>query len=130
LHCITSLAAATSAWAIVEGHPAFSPGRGHTRRRQFVGFSNYKACSSSKRYRIATVSDNSEFAQNGFLLTYGSDPASLYLRGVEFVDKILRGDLPVEQPARFTLVINQKAAKLLDIAVPPSMLARADEVIE
>jgi putative tryptophan/tyrosine transport system substrate-binding protein len=88
----------------------------------------------AQQYRIATVSDTSEFAQSGFLLTYGAEPASLWLRGAEFVDKILRGaqpgDLPVEQPARFNLVINQKTAKWLDIAVPPSMLARADEVIE
>jgi putative tryptophan/tyrosine transport system substrate-binding protein len=86
------------------------------------------------RDRLPAISAVREYAAAGFLLTYGPDLQDLFRRSAVFVDKIFKGampaDLPVEQPTKFELVINLKTAKTLGLIVPPSLLARADEVIE
>jgi putative tryptophan/tyrosine transport system substrate-binding protein len=86
------------------------------------------------RNRLPAASLQREYAEAGFLLTYGADIRDLFRRSGVFVDKIFMGakpaDLPVEQPTKFDLVINLKTAKALGIFVPPTLLTRADEVIE
>jgi putative tryptophan/tyrosine transport system substrate-binding protein len=84
--------------------------------------------------RLPTMHAFRESAEAGGLMSYGPNLASMFRRAAEYVDKILRGakpgDLPVEQPTKFDLVVNLTTAKALGIDVPTSLLARADEVIE
>jgi putative tryptophan/tyrosine transport system substrate-binding protein len=93
-----------------------------------------RAAELAAAYRIPAVSTFQPFAQQGGLMSYAPAMAYLYRRAAVYVDKILKGtkpgDLPVEQPTQFELIINMKTAKTLGLTVPPSLLARADEVIE
>jgi putative ABC transport system substrate-binding protein len=84
--------------------------------------------------RLPAIYEFRLYVEAGGLISYGVDSVDLWRRAATFVDKILKGakpsDLPVEQPTRFELVINQKAAKALGLTIPPSLLLRADQVIE
>jgi putative tryptophan/tyrosine transport system substrate-binding protein len=84
--------------------------------------------------RLPMISEVREFADAGGVATYGTNRADLWRRAASHVDKIMRGakpgDLPVEQPTKFEMVINLNHAKALGLEVPPRLLARADEVIE
>ena len=86
------------------------------------------------RHRLPAMFHLREYAEAGGLMAYGADAADMYRRAATYVDKILKGampaDLPVEQPVKFVLVINLKAAKTLGITMPPSLLLLADEVIQ
>jgi putative ABC transport system substrate-binding protein len=85
------------------------------------------------KHHLPAIHLSRQFA-NGGLIVYGPDIADLFRRAADYVDKILKGakpsDLPVEQPTKLQLVINMKTAKALGLTVPPSLLVRADEVIE
>jgi putative ABC transport system substrate-binding protein len=89
---------------------------------------------AAARNNVPAVYSQSYFAQDGGLLSYGVDPVDIYRRAASYVDRILRGekpgDLPVQFPTKFEMVVNRKTATALGLAIPPSILLRADEVIE
>lgn len=116
--------------AIVKARPqilvAFSEPLVLAHRRQIADFAT--------RNRLPAISEVREFAEAGGLMTYGASLADLFRRAAGYVDKILKGakpaSLPVEQPTRFEMVINLRTAKALGLTLPPSILLRADHVIE
>ena len=95
-------------------------------RKQIVDFTATR--------RMPAIFHTREFVEAGGLMSYGANVPDLYRRAATFVDKILKGanpaDLPVEQPAKFDMIINLKTAKTLGLTIPPGVLARADEVIQ
>src|SRR5262249_47195339 len=86
------------------------------------------------RKRLPSIFPRSENVEAGGLMFYGASLADMYRQAAVYVDKILKGakpgDLPVEEPTRMYLVINQKTAKALGVTIPPGLLRRADQVIE
>jgi putative ABC transport system substrate-binding protein len=90
--------------------------------------------SAAARNKVPAVYTQSNFAREGGLLSYGADQVDTFRRAATYVDRILRGakpgDLPVQFPTKFEMVVNLKTAKALGLAVPPSIMLRATEVIE
>jgi putative ABC transport system substrate-binding protein len=89
---------------------------------------------AAARNNVPAVYRDSAFVREGGLLSYGIDLVDIFRRAASYVDRILRGekpgDLPVQFPTRFEMVVNRRTAKALGLAVPPSILLRATEVIE
>jgi putative ABC transport system substrate-binding protein len=85
-------------------------------------------------HRLPAIYESSDFVDAGGLMSYGPNISDLFRRAATYVDKILRGatpaDLPIEQPAKFEMVLNMRAAKALGISFPPSILLRADRLVE
>jgi putative ABC transport system substrate-binding protein len=100
----------------------------------FMGVHRASIISAAARNSVPAVYPLSELARDGGLLSYGIDPVDPFRRGATYVDRILRGakptELPVQLPTKFEMVVNRKTATALGLAVPPSILLRADEVIE
>jgi putative ABC transport system substrate-binding protein len=90
--------------------------------------------SAAARNNVPSVYFQSDFARDGGLLSYGADQVDPVRRAATYVDRILRGakpgDLPVQFPTKFEMILNLKTAKALGLAIPPSILLRADQVIE
>src|SRR5262249_4867715 len=90
--------------------------------------------SAAAQNKVSVVYPQSYYARDGGLLSYGPDRVDMWRRAATYVDRILRGekpgDLPVQLPTKFEMVVNRKTATALSLAIPPSILLRADEVIE
>ena len=99
-----------------------------------TSFNRQQTADFAVKQRLPSMYAASYWVEAGGLLCYGASFAELYRRAATYVDKILKGatpgDLPVEQPTKFEMVINLKTAKALGLTIPPSVLARADQVIE
>src|SRR4029434_5284053 len=100
----------------------------------FMNVHRVPIISAGARNNVPAVYWLSAFARNGGLLSYGGDLADTWRRAATYVDRILRGakpgDLPVQYPVKYEMAVNLKTAKALGLTIPPSLLARADQVIE
>ena len=110
-------------------------------RQQHVGalivdaaLTAWRAAELAVQHRLPSISNQRIFVDSGGLMSHAAQVADVQRRAASYVDRILKGarpaDLPVEQPTRFELVINLRTARALGVTVPPSLLLRADQVIE
>ena len=97
------------------------------------GFAGGQAAEAALRHRLPSIGPNRS-AEAGHLMSYGPNISDMFRLAADYVDKILKGakpaDLPVQQPTKFELIVNLKTAKALGLTIPPTILGRADEVIE
>jgi putative tryptophan/tyrosine transport system substrate-binding protein len=118
---ITAFARGSNGGLIVTGSPAATVQRG-------------LLIALAARHRLPAIYNTRYFVTGGGLISYGPNLADEFRRAAGYVDRILKGekpaDLPVQAPTKYELVINIKTAKTLGLEVPPTLLARADEVIE
>ncbi|MEX0802857.1 MAG: ABC transporter substrate-binding protein [Candidatus Binatia bacterium] len=100
----------------------------------FTGFYRRRIVDLAAKSGLPAIYPNSRFVADGGLMSYASDPLEEFRRAALYVDKILKGakpaELPVQQPTKFELIINLKAAKQIGVTIPPNVLARADRVIK
>jgi putative tryptophan/tyrosine transport system substrate-binding protein len=93
-----------------------------------------KIAALAVRHRLPAIYGLRTYVEAGGLMSYSADIFNLFYRAAVFVDKILKGarpaDLPVEQPTKFELVVNVKAARAIGLTLPPSLLARASDVVQ
>jgi len=142
-------AAAAALGVTVAAHDVGSPAKfddtfkalRHERAQAIILISSATTFTQRKRladlavkHHLAAVTGSREYAQAGGLISYGTDYPQLFRRAAEYADKILKGakagDLPIELPSKFELVVNLKTAKALGLKIPQSVLVRADEVIQ
>ena len=120
-HAVTAFARSSNSGLIVPGGAA-------------INFHRELIITLAARHRLPAVYPFRFFVTSGGLISYGPDSIDSYRRAAGYIDRILKGekpaDLPVQAPTKYELVINLKAAKALGLTVPPTLLARADEVIE
>jgi putative ABC transport system substrate-binding protein len=100
----------------------------------FLNFQRKRLIGLATHHRLPSIWEGAVYVRDGGLLSYGPSFPDMYRRSAGYVAKILKGakpaDLPIEQPIRFVLAVNLKTAKALNLTVPPTLLGRADEVIE
>lgn len=100
----------------------------------FFNFHRKRLIELATQYRYPSIWETDVYVKDGGLMSYGPNFPDMYRRSAEYIVRILRGakpgDLPVQQPIKFELAVNLQAAKMLGVTIPPTVLARADEVIE
>lgn len=100
----------------------------------FIGANRKLVAEAAQKHRLPSVAVSRDYAVAGGLISYGPDANDIFRRSTHYVDRILKGaspaDLPVQAPTTYNLVLNLRAGKAIGIEVAPSLLARADEVIE
>ncbi|HXJ77081.1 MAG TPA: ABC transporter substrate-binding protein [Candidatus Methylomirabilis sp.] len=103
-------------------------------RSQFLSTHLNTVADLAVKHRLPTISDGANFARHGGLMSYGFNSRDIIRSAAEIIDKILRGakasEIPIQQPTTFELVLNLKTAKALGLTIPPSLLARANQVID